>query len=599
MVSEDPEVLAKRLPLPADLPAQQAWVERLRKAGHPYPERALALRLYAAHRVKEALAWILDAIAAGDTAAKAFHDVWFEAHYREWPDEPPEQPRVHSSSDSALGSPLKPGNISRGGEMRPVAAHPAEPRQPQRFLQADLPSHAPLDADISLVVQITGHPASWARKSARLDRLKVPSGGQAVTVIVQAPEGLPPGDGLEQVILVPPDGDPEPVRFWFHARSPGSHRLHITTWAGGTFLAELEVEVSVEAGGAFGVQRGAIAVLGEPRARPGEVTLLVRSDGTRYVFQLLSDEYLFEPVHARTLTADPGVAVERAITTLKQLAEGRGPYAGKAAQRWIRETGVGLWNDVVPAVIKEQYWQLRPNIAALTVATTHDILPWELLYPLRPGLDDGFLVEQFPVLRRVFGARRVRKIGLGGAYVVSSRVPANARQEIDAIADVIGTGAVIDDLETLLDLIGSGTCGSLHFACHNDFSPVAGSSIRLNGGPFVPGLLNSAATEKTLAARSPLVFLNACRSAGAVPEFTRMMGWAQQFMAAGAGAFVGTLWPVRSETAADFAQRFYSGLWEGRTLGEAAHHARRTTTRDHLDPTWLAYTVYGDPSAVA
>ena len=178
---------------------------------------------------------------------------------------------------------------------------------------------------------------------------------------MQAPEGLPPGDGLEQVILVPPDGDPEPVRFWFHARSPGSHRLHITTWAGGTFLAELEVEVSVEAGGAFGVQRGAIAVLGEPRARPGEVTLLVRSDGTRYVFQLLSDEYLFEPVHARTLTADPGVAVERAITTLKQLAEGRGPYAGKAAQRWIRETGVGLWNDVVPAVIKAS--PRRPDAA--------------------------------------------------------------------------------------------------------------------------------------------------------------------------------------------------------------------------------------------
>ena len=76
-----------------------------------------------------------------------------------------------------------------------------------------------------------------------------------------------------------------------------------------------------------------------------------------------------------------------------------------------------------------------------------------------------------------------------------------------------------------------------------------------------------------------------------------MMGWAQGFMAAGAGAFVGTLWAVRSESAAAFAETFYAALTAGSTLGEACRQARTETGRHHDDPTWLAYSVYGDPAA--
>jgi CHAT domain-containing protein len=78
-----------------------------------------------------------------------------------------------------------------------------------------------------------------------------------------------------------------------------------------------------------------------------------------------------------------------------------------------------------------------------------------------------------------------------------------------------------------------------------------------------------------------------------------MIGWAQQFIAAGAGAFVGTLWPVRSESASLFAHAFYTLLAGGEPLGRAALLARRRAIQDEPDPTWLAYTVYGDPHAHA
>ncbi|GAA0927014.1 CHAT domain-containing protein [Virgisporangium aurantiacum] len=98
--------------------------------------------------------------------------------------------------------------------------------------------------------------------------------------------------------------------------------------------------------------------------------------------------------------------------------------------------------------------------------------------------------------------------------------------------------------------------------------------------------------------RELLIFLNACRSAGIAPYYTRMMGWAEQLMSAGAGAFIGTLWPVETTKAATFAEVFYAALLAGESLGAAGLKARRTI-EDTADPSWLAYTTYGNPNAVA
>ena len=449
-------------------------------------------------------------------------------------------------------------------------------------------------ADLSLVVRISFDPSGWPA-AAWFDLAAFDTAD--VSVLVQAPSALVPRGPLEQVLPVPKTGDSEPLRFPFQARSPGLHRVRVLAFAGGTFLTELEVEVSVEPNGPTVDGPPLVAAIDTVKARRGEVTLQVRSGGDGTVFQLLSDSYLFEPVLAQASAGDPTDAVERAIDTLRQLAQGRGPYKGGTARRWTQETGIGLWQAAVPELIKDQFWQLRDNITSFTIATSQDVIPWELLYPLRPGSDCGFLVEQFPVLRRVFGQRRARELAIEPCtYVLSARSPGNARQEIDSVSALLGKGDVVEDLEELLDVIAAGTCGSLHFTCHNSFD-ARGSSIAMLGGPFVPGLLNSAATQRTLAARSPLVFLNACRTASSIPEYSRMTGWAQQFMAAGAGAFIGTSWPVRSSGARTFAEACYARLRAGDPLGDAVLYARRAAGTGDPDPTWLAYTAYGDPHA--
>lgn len=506
----------------------------------------------------------------------------------------PSAPKVF---DATPGQSARRSDETVGNPVAPMAG----PDRVQHYLVADVPTRIPVMADVSLLVRIATSVSDYPRLSASMKGFKLEPSGTAVTLVVQMPGQLRPIEALEQVLMVPPQGDSEPARFAFRAERPGLLKVRITAFIGGTFLGEVAAEISVEAHGQRSEGRTHVTDLVDLRAEPGEVTLQVRFDGDRYTFQLLSDSFFFEPVLAGELTAQPGEAIERTINILRTMAVGSSGYTAKNARRWMREAGIGLWNDMVPDLIKEQFWQLRSSITAFSIVCGRDTIPWELLYPLSvSGEDAGFLVDQFPVLRRVYDQRRSRRLALGPAsYVVPPRSPGNALAEIITLQRALGTNAdAIGDLETLMELIDSGDFGVLHFACHNTFkSDAGGSLVEMDGGPFVPALLNGAVTTRALAARTPLVFINACRSAGSVPEYTQLLGWAGQFMAAGAGAFIGTLWAVPSDSAQIFAEAFYGSLKDRHTLGKAVQEARQAISRDIADPTWLAYSVYGDPAA--
>ena len=156
---------------------------------------------------------------------------------------------------------------------------------------------------------------------------------------------------------------------------------------------------------------------------------------------------------------------------------------------------------------------------------------------------------------------------------------------------------VISALTPLTDLIASGNFGLLHFACHNTYDPVGGSSIKMGNVQFTRTLLETAVIQKVLEQSAPTVFINACRSAGLAATYNRLDGWASMFLEAGAAAFIGSLWAVSDGAAREFAQEFYHQLQAGSSLGEAAMRAREMAASQPDDPTWLAYTVYGDPRA--
>ena len=465
-----------------------------------------------------------------------------------------------------------------------------------RYLLGRFPDTVRPGQIFSLVVSVVRSIGAPPEGGAPLRPFEVPAGGRLLTLIIDAP-GLRVLDDHRQAVRVPPGGDSEPVKFDLIGDDPGPRRISVTAWDGGSYLGELAVEISIERDGPARPDRTAMSEAREERT-DGEVTLLVRYDPhqTAYRFEFIDVDYPDEV--ASQLVYDPGPAVERLIRRLNTMAEGTAGYSAAATRAYLVNEGVTLWQELVPEQLRSQFWERQRRITQLTILTNRDVVPWELLYPKDRRHDAGFLVEQFPVTRAIYGQARHRRLRLHPArFVVPPGSPAEARAEAEALARLLSTRlATVTELMPLLRLIAQGRFGLLHFACHNRFDPDDGSSIRLDSS-FSPTFLATAASDQTLARAAPVVFINACRTLGQVPSYNKLDGWAEKFLRAGAAAFIGSLWDVSDGMAREFAQELYRRLLSGEPLGTAVMAARHAVAAQPGDPTWLAYAVYGDPQA--
>ncbi|MFE1558095.1 CHAT domain-containing protein [Streptomyces sp. NPDC058734] len=516
---------------------------------------------------------------------------------------PPDPPAPATRDDSLLG---------RGGPVptSPPSAgtHPAVAvATEQRRLVAELPQQAAGGREVPLHVQVVC--GGEAGPGAALRAFDIPAEGTRLHITVHAPCLVALGD-LQQELAVRPGQDSDVIRFGLRTAVTGLHQVTTRAFRGGTFLGEVRCQISVEHDGPTRDGRPRTAPLPTLAFEPGEVTLQVlekdRQSGT-YTFQLLSSR-CHAPEVFSFRAGDPRRASEEIFGELAhaaaEAAAGR-PTGGARLRRRLRAHGAELWRSAVPEAVQRQFWEEADRISTFTVLGAQDIVPWELLFPLNEGYEErGFLAEWLPVVRRVFGQERATDLSLtGAAFVVPPGSPADAHDEVAALragfgADLADRG-VFTDGEALVKLIEEGHAGLLHFACHNAFGP-SGSTVWMADGAFDPIDLSAAIQLRSLRPHRPLVFFNACRSAGEIDWFGSSLGWAPQFMGAGAGAFVGTLWPVRSSSALLFADAFYQELIaRRRPLGAASLAARQAITDQEGDPTWLAYAVYGNPAAVA
>ena len=483
------------------------------------------------------------------------------------------------------------GGPSGGGDDGWVP--PARPR----YLVGQCPESVAVGKPFSLLASIN---VAASPTSAELKLFDVPPEGQDVVLVMYAP-GLHVLSDHQQTVHVPADADSRPVRFELRADTPGPAKVSITAWIGGTHLGELRVEITAERDRAPGPHREVLAeITTQPTA--GAVSLVVRYDPSQqaYRFEFRDEDNPSEV--PSNLAYDPGPVVEQLIADLDSLAAGRSGYSADQTRDYLVNAGARLWQQLVPGQLREQFWDRQHRIRQLTILADKDAVPWELLYPMDPGHDAGFLVEQFPVTRAIFGWRPGRTLRLQPArFVLPEGSLHEAAVEVEAMRRLLDPGqapsAVISELTPLTDLIGSGKFGLLHFACHNTYEPVGGSSIRLGRVRFTPTLLEVAAIQKALQASAPTVFINACRSAGLAATYNRLDGWASKFLEAGAAAFIGSLWAVSDGASREFAEELYRRLQHGFTLGDAVMEARQAAASTPDDPTWLAYTVYGDPRA--
>ncbi|WP_433917432.1 CHAT domain-containing protein [Streptomyces canus] len=466
----------------------------------------------------------------------------------------------------------------------------------RRWLVAELAQHTAPGKEVPLQIQITTRGGS---SGVPLRPFSIPPGGAEIRIAVHTDPALEVTDGI-QTLTVLPGQDSDVLLFGIRAKWPGLHDLSVRAYRYGTFLGEVRCQISVEPGGAIRGGPPREAELETIDGDPGEVTLQVAKSGPGvFTFQLFGKAtYAPEEFQA----GDPHEAATRIHLELKNAAANAGRVDPAFLHERLRAHGVQLWASAVPQAIQQQFWDERKDITSFTILGQHDVIPWELLYPVNEGREEGFLCERLPVVRRVFGQERVRELALPeAAFVVPPGSPTNAKDEAHALNARLGPGRqdlrVLTQRQELTKLLERGHRGVLHFACHNTFT-AAGSKIAMGDGPFAPIDLAVAAQLRSLRADRPLVFFNACSSAGEISWFGATLGWAPQFLLAGAGAFIGTLWPVRSQSALHFADTFYDQLiTHGKPLGQASLTARNAIRGQDGDPTWLAYAVYGSPAA--
>ena len=482
--------------------------------------------------------------------------------------------------------------VSKLGTTEPRAS----PAARRRYLKGQCPESIPVGEPFSLLASIVleGPP------SAGLKPFDVPPQGRDVLLVMHAPRLRLLGR-QRMTVHVPADGDSEPVMFELRADAPGPRPVFVTAWLGGSYLGQLVIDITAERECPPGPHRD---VLAEIATEPieGAVSLVVRYDPAQNTYRFeFRDEDNPDEVTSH-LAYEPGPRVEQLVAGLDDLAKGRSGYSAAETRNYLINAGADLWHELVPQKLQEQFWERQHRIRQLTILADKDAVPWELLYPKDLRHDAGFLVQQFPVTRAIFGRRPARRLSLRPArFVLPEGSPPEAQDEIETIRRLLDPqqppGAVIRALTPLQDLIRDGDFGLLHFACHNTYDSAGGPSITLDKRRFTPTHLTTAAIDQILARSAPTVFINACRTAGLTVTYNRLDGWASKFLEAGAAAFIGSLWAVSDDGACEFAGKLYGQLQAGSSLGQAVTCARKAAASQLGDPTWLAYTVYGDPRA--
>lgn len=508
-----------------------------------------------------------------------------------------------SAGGGRLSPPPPTSGRTRGGD----APQPETRVQPPRYLVGRFPSRIAIGDTATLSVKISVNP--FHGRAERIRDLTVPKQGLLLDIAVQA-------DGFEFLtpqnapIRLPPTGDSTGAAFDLKALAERKTFIRISAFHGGTCIGGLQIPVKVETPGT--VPTSPEDVAGQPIggliSRPGDVALLVafNDKSQAYSFTWQDKNGAQTPVDLQKSLAEIDVVISGIVTEIQEIVRMDFTTQTKVAENSLRQRGIKIWKDLIPTPIQSQFIANCTTIKRMMIVSDGDPIPWEMLYPyvVNPRFDHGFLVDQVELSRWKFGSLPPGAIALRRADFVMPNVDLEmARREVNQVSKLLtGWNAsirshAINKAEELLELLDQAIVSLLHFACHNAYDNTGGRIIVKS--PVTPG--DYLSLHDRLKEIAPFAFMNACRTDGTPPEYIRIgkkEGWAQCFLDMGFGAFIGTLWEVRDDSAAEFAAAVYTELVKNKSFGDALKHARKTLRSEFPgDPTWLAYSFYGASGA--
>jgi hypothetical protein len=314
------------------------------------------------------------------------------------------------------------------------------------------------------------------------------------------------------------------------------------------------------------------------------------------------------------------------VATLYKEIESRWVSSQKDTEAFEREMqayGGQLLDELIPADIQQDLWDLRDQLRAIHVLSEEPFIPWEIVHlkqPPQPGgnplplpKEPQFLAQKGLVrwIHNQAPAARGFRIRKGRSYFVIPNYPherwklPSAQAEIPFLEQRLHATQLEAESNAICELLEKpGAIDLFHFSGHGeaDTNNIALARImllgRVEGSSYIPLYLNSTIVQQwaNLKENRPLVILNACQAGRVGWQLTTIGGFAEAFIRAGAGAFVGTLWSVGDGPARTFTESLYRTLLDGGSMAEATRIGREVA-RAAGEATWLAYVVYGHPLA--
>ena len=493
---------------------------------------------------------------------------------------------------------------------------PTRKPEPEHSLEADFPERVQLGSVATLSVFISSQAPSEHGLALEVEA------ADRIDVVVQARRGFVLDEPDDRARLtVPQAGESRHAQFKLEAVEKGTGSIRIRAFRRGEPLGLISLEpvVAAAASGTAGEpvrpRRARARRLATPSPQLPDLTVFVeeweaRGGGAQYRILLTANDPALE-LNLHTygpfkLELDPSKFFDEFFAEIEQL-----PLKTKAdrdlADRRLAAKGAYLAEILMPDDLRDKLWAVRDRISSIIVQSEEPWIPWELCRLTgREGgrvVDGPFLCEAYTITRWLPGVGFKRPLSLRNLALVvpdDSGLPLSAAEK--AYVRSLGAGRrkvteVPATFARLQDAFAKGIYDGWHFTGHGaarDENPDRSPIHLADGESFTPDSLSGSAANVGIP--HPLVFINACQVGRSGMALTGIGGWANRFVEAGAGAFIGAYWSVYDEPAFAFATEVYTRLLDGVPVGRAVRDARLAIRRPG-DPTWLAYTVFADPLA--
>lgn len=487
---------------------------------------------------------------------------------------------------------------------------------PQRSLLADMPDEVQLHSAVSLLVSISKATITGDAIALRQEV------GSTIDIVLSIKRGFKSEGKNEGSLLISGDDETSPLEFSLKATDIGPADIRVYAFHDGVPVGWMKLQPTVvppsSTDAPLGQNQREMSLSGTATQSPDLVLLIEESmvgGQLTYTFRLTARDPDLDLTAAKfgpfSPRVDFGLYFERFYRDIDGLPLLTDDDRRFAAQR-LASKGAYLYDKLVPPEVQALLRTLRRRGQSITISILSEEawVPWELcrLPPdeqVARGDSGAFLCEAFALSRWIPGPTSPRpNLPFKQIALV---VPSNsglpfAEEERDFLQSLAGPDREVTLIPPkfipLTEALGSRKYDTWHFTGHgmSQSTDPDSATIKLEDQPFTPVDLSTVLAA--IRERRPFVFLNACQVGRGGLSLTGIGGWAQEFIAGGARAFVAPLWSVYDEEASIFAEKTYRFLLSGKPLAESIRLARLAIKSDANPTTWLAYTVYGDPFAM-